>query len=235
MARTMMRKRSEAPTTASGDPAKDWLTESDLDALGGKKPEEAPLRRRSAASAPGQFAPPPLPEAWGGAKPAPTPKAPEPEFARANGSGLAPHAWEDVATMVHDVGDPAARLKELQRRLQVDAEQTWRANPVVRADLANQAKALHIAARLEAKKQKLDRQQIKAAMRKEAREALQEEADKGNRKGVISAAEIEAQVALAYPDQYNAAELGETRDEGMVEYLEQFASNLSATIRGGGT
>jgi hypothetical protein len=236
MARTMIRKRSDAVAEPSPQPQAAASAP-----FPGTTPPGAPVNavlRRSEANAIRQrigmeSIPEKVPEAWGGAR-VPE-KLPEPEFARAGGDGaLRAQEWAEVAEMVHAVGAPAQRLKELQRSLQVDAEQTWRANPVVRAELANSAKALYVAAKLEVKRRELDRQQVEAAARTQARAALQEEADRGNRKGVISAAEIEAKVSLDYPDEYRSWELQKTRDKGLVEFLESFALNLSQTIRGGG-
>jgi hypothetical protein len=208
---------------------------------GANGPAEPPLRKRSEvggvrpAELPAQPYMPPaqsvLPQSWGGPKDGPK----EPSmFAVVTPKGLEEQQWESLAEKVHDVGNPDAKLAELKRAMSIDAEQTWRANPLIRANLATDAKALHLAAKLESKRRELNRVQVEAAANKKARAELQDEAEQVGRKGVISIAEVEAKVALDHGDEYERWELRKVKDKGMVEYLETLASNLSATIRGNG-
>ena len=155
-----------------------------------------------------------------------TDKAPPPLFVVPDGmGGVAP----DIARITMSIYEIDAHrdYQDIERSLEIGDERTTYSTLMQHLDKgevrARRAHALYLGAKLELAKFEIDSQKVVGAMRSKASEVLEDEKASGTRKKAITNADIEAQMADMFPDEWAAQELTRVRLKGGVEHLERLA------------
>jgi hypothetical protein len=152
--------------------------------------------------------------------------APAKLFESANAAPGASNDFEQLVERFFQV-DLAAEYAALEPDLKLGEERTDYGSVLAALDRsednARRAHALYISSKVEQKRYEIEADKVSAAMRTEARLALQEEVEMGKRKGVISIAELGAEASRRHPDEYAAAAIKAEKIKRAADHLERFA------------
>lgn len=142
-----------------------------------------------------------------------------------------------VARIVESVfiDDPDAVYTRLEAGLRVGERRTDYSTLMRALDdaegNARDAHRLMITAKLEAERWELENRSIYAAMREQARDALQAEKDKKQRSKAITDADVEDMAAIMFPDEYAAQQVKLRRVNLTVKSMEDLVSKWDSRCR----
>lgn len=96
---------------------------------------------------------------------------------------------------------------------------------------ARDAHRLMITAKLEVERWELENKPIFAAMREQARDAIQLEKDKKQRSKAVTDADVEDMAAIMFPDEYAAQQLKQRRADLAVKSMEDLVAKCDSRCR----
>jgi hypothetical protein len=206
-------------------------------ALGGVKVEPPESVKKALAEVPGPAIPPDAQAHRTGSLRAEEkreePKAPPPLFATANkGPGITP----DFARIIETVyaADAFKDYDDLERNLEVGEQRgdylTLREHLDRAEQRARRAHKLYLGAKLERANWERDAEVTSAAMRNSAHEELEAEKKDGDRKKMITDADVTSRVAEMFPDEWRAQETTRHKLKGVESSIEHLVKMWDAKV-----